>query len=189
MADAKFKVILLGDASVGKTSIARRHANGTFEFKMLSTVGVDHLISTVNVQGRQVKLLLWDTAGQEEFSSLVPMYARGAQVCIIVGSIVDLTSLTHIELWEKRLNESGESPSIIVAINKTDLLDGAPITMEAIREQYSAKYPNLFFVSARTGDSISEVFYQAALLAMQAGQVVVNQEPVSLDDDSKKCGC
>jgi small GTP-binding protein len=189
MADEKFKVILLGDASVGKTSIARRHANGTFEFKMLSTVGVDHLISTVTVQARQVKLLLWDTAGQEEFSSLVPMYSRGAHVCVIVASIVDLTSLTHIELWEKRLLESGETPSIIVAINKIDLLDGAPTTMEAIRDEYSAKYPNLFFVSARTGDSISELFYQAALSAINAGRPIANQEPVSLEDDAKGCGC
>jgi small GTP-binding protein len=190
MTEGKFKVILLGDVSVGKTSIALRHSKNTFEFKMISTVGVDHLVSTMMVQDQAVKLLLWDTAGQEEFASLVPMYARGTQVCIIVASIVDLISLEHVPVWEERLHESGEDPAIIVAVNKTDLLEGAPTTIEKIREQLSEKYPRLFFVSARTGDSIHELFYEAALLALRRGSGKEEPPKVFLQEENQQgCWC
>jgi small GTP-binding protein len=190
MSEPKFKIILLGDVSVGKTSIATRHAKGTFDFKMISTVGVDHVISTMTVQDRPVKLLLWDTAGQEEFVSLVPMYARGTQVCIIVASIVDLVSLEHIPGWEDRLRESGEDPAIIVAINKTDLLDGAPTTIEKIRDEFGDRYPRLFFVSARSGDSIHELFYEAALQALRKGSGEAEPPKVYLEQEEVQgCGC
>jgi small GTP-binding protein len=188
MSNTKFKVILLGDASVGKTSIAVRHCTGIFEFKMISTVGVSHLTSTVTVQDREVKLMLWDTAGQEQFSALVPMYARGAQVCIIVASVLDLTSIDHIELWEERLHESGESPPVIVAINKIDMLDGAPTNIDSIREKLGDRYPALFFVSARTGDSIYELFYEVALTVLRSEVGPVIAPKISLKDE-EPAGC
>jgi small GTP-binding protein len=169
MDEDRYKVILIGDASVGKTSIARRQANGVFDFKMMSTVGVDHLVSTIDIDGRSIKLMLWDTAGQEQFASLVPMYVRGAHACIIVASVVDPDSCAHLEEWMHVLQKSGENPPIIVAINKTDLLEGAPLNAEEIRTKYGALFPVMFFVSARTGDSISTLFQQVGIAAMNHG--------------------
>jgi small GTP-binding protein len=169
MEEGRYKVILIGDASVGKTSIARRQANGVFDFKMMSTVGVDHLVSTIEIDGSPIKLMLWDTAGQEQFASLVPMYVRGAHACIIVASVVDPDSCDHMEEWMRILQKSGENPPIIVVINKTDLLDGAPMTQEEIRMKYGAIFPVMFFVSARTGDTISTLFQQVGIAAMSYG--------------------
>jgi small GTP-binding protein len=163
---SRFKVILLGDTGVGKTSIARRQAHGTFDFKMTPTVGASHLRATMTVGCEAVDLLLWDTAGQEQFASLVPMYARGAHVCIIVASIVNPDSCENITLWRDRLLESGEKPPIVVAVNKIDLIDGAPMDVETLKEKL-ASFPSLYFVSARTGDCIDQLFIDVAQLAVR----------------------
>jgi small GTP-binding protein len=163
---SRFKVILLGDAGVGKTSIARRQAHGTFEFKMTPTVGASHLRATMSVGDETVDLMLWDTAGQEQFASLVPMYARGAHVCIIVASIVNPDSCDNVALWRDRLLDSGEAPPVVVAVNKVDLLDGAPLNIEALKEKLSA-FASLYFVSARTGDCVDQLFTEVAQLAVR----------------------
>jgi small GTP-binding protein len=104
------KIILLGDASVGKTSLARQQSCGSFDIRMMPTIGVDSLASTLAIDRRQVKLMLWDTAGQERFASLVPMYVRGANACVIVSSIVDPPSLGQMESVLNLLHQSGENP-------------------------------------------------------------------------------
>jgi small GTP-binding protein len=192
MEPPRFKVILLGDTTVGKTSIARRQAHSKFDFKMLTTVGVDHMASELTVNDQPIKLMLWDTAGQEEFASLVPMYVRGAHVCVIVGSIIDPDSCAHLELWQSRLEQSGEKPPIVIAINKTDLADGSSMaTEEDIRTEYKKLFQHIFFVSARTGDGIEELFQQVGLMAMSQGKtesrpsIDITKEEVS----DSQCAC
>jgi small GTP-binding protein len=182
MSHSKFKVILLGDTGVGKTSIARKQAQDTFDFKMTPTVGASHLRASVQVDHQNVDLLLWDTAGQEQFVSLVPMYARGANVCIIVGSIVNPDSCDHVQLWRDRLFNAGERPPVIVAINKIDLLEGAPLTIEAVKTKL-ATFPSLYFVSARTGVCIGSLFEEVGLAALRGAQAekVVN---IDISDQS-----
>jgi small GTP-binding protein len=188
MDDERYKVILIGDASVGKTSIARRQANGVFDFKMMSTVGVDHLVSTIEIDNRQIKLMLWDTAGQEQFAALVPMYVRGAHACIIVASVVDPDSCAHMETWMQLLQKSGENPPVIVAINKTDLLEGAPLSIEQIKTQYGRIFPTMFFVSARTGDSILPLFQQVGIAAINHGQgAKIEKAPVPKGEGGEGC--
>jgi small GTP-binding protein len=164
--ELRFKVIIVGDVSVGKTSLARRQAFNSFEFKMESTIGIDHLTTTLHVQEQAVKLLLWDTAGQEQYKSLVPVYSRGAHVCIIVASIVDPESVEHLAMWQDRVRDKNKDVPIVVAINKVDMQEGAPMTMDAIREKWHALCPEIFFVSARTGDLVPQLFQQVALAAM-----------------------
>jgi small GTP-binding protein len=170
MSHSKFKVVLLGDTGVGKTSIARRKAQDTFDFQIAPTVGASHLRTSVEISNQNVDLLLWDTAGQEQFVSLVPMYARGANVCIIVGSIVNPESLDHIPLWRDRLFDSGERPPVIVAVNKVDLLDTAPLTIEAVKGKLGG-FASLYFVSARTGACIDDLFNDVARIALNGAEM------------------
>jgi small GTP-binding protein len=113
-----------------------------------------------------VKLLLWDTAGQEQFKSLVPIYSRGAQACVIVASLVDPDSVAHLEAWQARVRDENRDVPIVVAINKTDMREGAPMTMESIRDKCQPAFQELFFVSARTGDLVPQLFQQVAIAAM-----------------------
>jgi small GTP-binding protein len=164
----KFKVILLGDTGVGKTSIALRRVEDVFEIKRMPTIGTSHLHCPATAEGEVVELLLWDTAGQEQFAQLVPMYCRGADVCIIVASIVNSDSCDNIPVWRDRLYASGGKPPIIIAINKMDLIEGAPLTMDGIREQLT-EFEYLYFVSAKSGDCIEQLFYEVARLAITNG--------------------
>ena len=175
-----FKLIVLGDSGVGKTSLSNRQSSGLFTFQMTPTVGTTHMKTIVEVDNQKVELKIWDTAGQEKFASLVSMYARGANVCLLVASFIDPQSIKNLDTWLFRLHEAGEHPPIIVAINKTDILEGAPTTIEDIREEISTKYPNLFFVSAKTGDGVSELFACAAQEALSASKDV---EPTSKQRD------
>jgi small GTP-binding protein len=177
MSQSKFKVILLGDTGVGKTSIARRQSQNTFDFKMTPTVGASHLRASVHIDEQNVDLLLWDTAGQEQFVSLVPMYARGANICIIVGSIVNPESCDHIPLWRDRLFDAGEHPPVVVAINKMDLLEGAPLTIESVKTNL-AGFQDVYFVSARTGIGIKSLFAEIAHIALRGTNA---PKPTSID--------
>lgn len=185
----KFKVIILGDAGVGKTSLAKRQSQDAFDFKMNPTVGASHIKTRLKIEDHNIELMLWDTAGQEQFASLVPMYARGANVCIITGSIVNPDSVDHMKVWKDRLYESGERPPIVAAINKVDLIDGAPLTMEDARAKCESVCNDIFFVSARTGDSVDQLF-QAVAAAALSTQKVVDTKPLPAEkDESSKSSC
>ena len=183
-----YKLIIIGDTGVGKTSITNKKCTGTFSIAVSPTVGTWHLKTTVAVADQTVELKIWDTAGQEQFASLVPMYARGSQVCIIVGSFVDSLSIDHINVWAERLHEAGEFPPIIVAINKLDLAQNALLTETQIREKIDPKYyDNLFFVSARSGDGLPELFSAAAQEATKYSKS--EQERTKLVEKNKSSCC
>ena len=162
-----YKVIILGDAGVGKTSLANRQCRNDFSFQMTPTIGTSHMKTIVALGDRSVELRIWDTAGQEQFASLVSMYARGAKVCILVASICDVNSIANLEVWRERLYAAGETPPIIVAINKVDMQNDS-LTMDQVREQYGDKYPDMLFVSAKTGDGVAGLFTAAADAAFKA---------------------
>lgn len=192
-----FKVILLGDTGVGKTSIIIRKMQKTFSFQMTPTVGASHIKSVVELDGKEsVELKIWDTAGQEQFTSLVPMFARNTDVCIIVASITDPASIEHIETWKERLYDAGERPPIFYAINKIDL-DFADSDsrheVDKLKEQLSQKYQNLFFVSAKNGTDIETLFEAVALDVYTSNSICethnVNDEPFPEQNTENRCYC
>jgi small GTP-binding protein len=94
MAAIKLKVVLLGESSVGKSSIVLRFVRGDFVENSLPTVGAAFLTQTLHVEGRTLKLEIWDTAGQEKFAALAPLYYHGAHIAILVKSAY---SLNHFQ--------------------------------------------------------------------------------------------
>lgn len=181
------KVIVLGNSGVGKTSLANRECYNSFSAQIPQTIGTAHLKTLVPLGDTLVELKIWDTAGQEQFASLVPLYARGAEVCILVAALDDAKSLEDLDVWRERLYSSGEDPPIVVAINKCDI-PGPEGRQDKIREQFSDTYPNMFFVSAKTGDGVKELFTAAASEAQKqtkANTAVVEEMPKP--SDGKKC--
>ena len=181
-----YKVILIGDTGVGKTSLAIRQCRGQFSFQMAPTIGINHMKTVVALSDKKVELKIWDTAGQENFAPLLTTYSRGAQVCIIVASFVDPNSQENLEKWHQRLQANGENPPIVVAINKIDMQEGAQNTIEQIREKYEQQFPNLFFVSSRTGDGVAELFSCVADEAVKANSPSSPTKAVNLADESTK---
>jgi small GTP-binding protein len=161
------KIVLLGDSGVGKTSIVMRWASGTYQTDVPSTVGANHQRKTVTLANTDVDLYVWDTAGQEQFHALTPLYARSAAAAILVASTVDRASFQSIDHWIDLLDSSCEKrPPLILAVNKTDLPDTV-LTRDEIDEQYSAKVSLIFYVSAKSGEFIDALFMQAADAAYQ----------------------
>lgn len=189
--NASFKLIVLGDSGVGKTSLVIKQCQETFSYQRAPTIGTTHIKTVIQFDDYDVELKIWDTAGQEQFAALVPMYARGAQVCIFVASLVDPASIKHIENWHERLNTAGENPPFIVAINKIDIPTDASTTIDQVREEYSEKYPNMYFVSARTGDCVHELFAGAAQEALKTLKLKEEDVSVNIAENQKPAnkGC
>ncbi|KAH0789633.1 small GTP-binding protein [Histomonas meleagridis] len=165
----QFKVILVGDVAVGKTSIANYQIHKSFDYLIPQTNGSSHLRTKVMVDNTEVELMIWDTAGQEEFAPLVPLYLQNSSVCIIVASCLNTESCEHIRKWKQIINESIETPKIILAINKIDLLEGdfTSYTQEIIAK-YNNDIPKIFFTSAKNGTNIESLFKEIGREALSS---------------------
>jgi small GTP-binding protein len=161
------KVILLGNTGVGKTSLFNRWIYGDNDPDVASTVGASHGCKDIDTGQRIVKVILWDTAGQEQFRSLMPIYVRGARVAIVVAATDSERSLHAIPDWLKMIVPSEEEAiPVLLAVNKSDLRD--PWTDNSLRnviELYESRFEGVFIVSAVTGEQVSQLFQEAARLA------------------------
>ena len=157
------KIVLLGNSGVGKTSIVTRWTSGQWQSSIKPTIGANHQRKKVEVSGKEVDLFLWDTAGQEQFQALTPLYARSAAAAIIVTAINDISSFDSLQTWIDLVNNSCDSmPPIILAINKIDVTENIVFTHDEIEEKYHSKFDGIFFVSAITGEELDNLFMHAA---------------------------
>ncbi|CAB4064715.1 RAB23 [Lepeophtheirus salmonis] len=116
------KVVVVGNGAVGKSSMIQRFCKGIFTNKYKKTIGVDFLEKHITASGEDVRLMLWDTAGQEEFDAITRAYYRGAQACVIVFSTIDRPSFAAVKKWKRKVeDECGHIPMVLVQ-NKIDLL-------------------------------------------------------------------
>ena len=119
------KIIIIGDPSVGKTSLLRRIIDNTFNPKYNSTLGVDFSFKHLDVSGSKVKLQIWDTAGQEKYRSLITTYYKHTNGIIIVFDLSDMNSFRNIlENWLKHIIAylQDEFPKILILGNKLDIM-------------------------------------------------------------------
>ena len=122
MPRSKYKLVFLGDESVGKTSIITRFMYDHFDESYQATIGIDFLSKTMYLEDRVLRLQLWDTAGQERFRSLIPSYIRDSSVAIVVYDICSKTSFLNVSKWiEDVREERGDDVIIMLVGNKTDL--------------------------------------------------------------------
>ncbi|XP_038656589.1 ras-related protein Rab-23 isoform X2 [Scyliorhinus canicula] len=121
--EVAIKVVVVGNGAVGKSSMIQRYCKGIFTKDYKKTIGVDFLERQIQVNDEDVRLMLWDTAGQEEFDAITKAYYRGAQACVLVFSTTDRESFEAIPSWKEKVEaEVGNIPTVLVQ-NKIDLLD------------------------------------------------------------------
>lgn len=160
---AKYKIVLLGNLAVGKTSIINQFMYGTFDHMHQPTIGIDFLSQTMYLDDRTIRLQLWDTAGQERFRALIPSYIRDSSVAVIVYDVTNRQSFMDIDKWvEDVRNERGTDVIIMVAGNKIDLADKRVVTLE----EGDAKAADLnvmhIEVSAKAGVNVKTLFRRLA---------------------------
>lgn len=196
----KFKLVFLGEQSVGKTSLITRFMYDSFDNTYQATIGIDFLSKTMYLEDRTVRLQLWDTAGQERFRSLIPSYIRDSTVAVIVYDITNANSFRQTSKWiDDVRTERGSDVIIMLVGNKTDLADKRQVTTE--EGDQKAKELNVMFIetSAKAGHNVKQLFRRvaAALPGMENThkanddlvEVRLTQPPVDTENANKGCSC
>lgn len=126
----KYKLVILGDEAVGKTSIISRFMYDKFGSDYKVTIGIDFVSKTMYLDDRIVRLQLWDTAGQERFRSLIPSYIRDSAVAIVVYDVANRASFLNTHQWIADVRAEGNDVIICLVGNKADLHDKRQVSTE-----------------------------------------------------------
>lgn len=181
------KVCLVGDMSVGKTSIVKHFLGDPTAYKSAQPTVAVEANPTVDVQttdGRLVSLSIWDTAGQEKYRTLIPMFFRNANVCIIVSSYDNKASFESVGEWQNAIFQKCTTCKLIFVANKCDLAPVEGITDEYISDiGRSIAALDIFKTSAITGEGIKDLFqFIADSKDIETDQTYL----VGLDTEEKK---
>jgi len=171
------KVVILGEMSTGKTSVVLRLVRDEFTDTHEPTIGAAFMVHKMNVDGVPCKMEIWDTAGQDRYKTLAPMYYNGAPAAIVVYDITNPDSFTTMQRWVQELREKGESNVVIaLAGNKVDLEPERRIPREqtlAYIQQIvdgGGEAPIFAECSAKNGQGIQELFDQLVRKLIEQSQ-------------------
>ena len=157
--EVMFKVVLIGDMKVGKTNIVSRYIKNEFNKDSMSTIGVEFGSKELVIEGHNVKVQIWDTAGQEKYKSITNAYYKGAKGAFVVYDITNKNSFDNADNWLNNLRASADKKcSIILIGNKSDLENKREVSIEQGEEK--AKNSEIAFMetSALSGDNIDKAF-------------------------------
>ena len=172
-----YKLIFLGDQSVGKSSILNRFYQDKFDPDYQATIGLDFHSKNTEINGTTVRLLLYDTAGQEKFKSLIPMYIRDANIILVVYDITIKDSFIHTEHWVNETKDLKRDDAIFVLVgNKIDLEDQRAITTKEAEDFANQKGFIFQEVSAKSGDGIEDLFSNKIFPEMSRKFKIGNEE-------------
>ena len=162
--DISFKVIIIGDCGVGKSSISLKATKNQFLEQYKTTIGFEFFIFNIKINNLNINLQIWDTCGQETFKSLISNFYKNSSLAIIVYAIDNINSFNNINMWIKDLKQfSNPNIKIILIGNKNDLNDKRVIQFEKGKEFSKDCNFDLFFeTSAKNGFNVKNVFIDAA---------------------------
>lgn len=153
-----YKILIIGDPAVGKTSILLKFVKGTFSGDTMNTVGSEEYLSKeITVDGQKTTLNIWDTAGQEKFRTITSSYYRGAEGVIIVFDLSRQETFDHVAKWHEQIvRYASEEVPVIVVGNKSDL--EKVVDESAINAICKDKYMHYYEASASSGNNIEQIF-------------------------------
>ncbi|KAF9953113.1 Ras- protein Rab-11A [Mortierella alpina] len=158
--DFLFKIVLIGESSVGKTNILSRFTRNEFTLESKSTIGIEFATpQSIEIEGKVIKAQIWDTAGQERYRAITAAFYRGAVGALLVYDISKLSTFHSLERWLSELREHADNSSVIMLIgNKSDLKHLRAVPTEEAR--LFAEKNNLLFLetSALDGTNIGAAF-------------------------------
>jgi Ras-related protein Rab-6A len=161
VSSTRHKIIFVGDAGVGKTTIIGRIMDSPFTDAYEPSIGVDFMSKNIKYHGQNIKLQMWDTAGQEKYKGLIPSYVRNSSIVFIVYDISSKTSFDNIPKWINFI-KSIENTTLVLCGNKIDL-ESREVKKE-VGEEFAKKEGIPFFeVSAKTNENIKNMFYNVVV--------------------------
>ncbi|XP_070834306.1 ras-related protein Rab-23 [Chaetodon trifascialis] len=186
--EVAIKVVVVGNGAVGKSSMIQRYCKGVFTKDYKKTIGVDFLERQILVNDEEVRLMLWDTAGQEEFDAITKAYYRGAQACVLVFSTTDRESFQAIDSWREKVEaEVGDIPTVLVQ-NKIDLLEETVIKTEEAEALAKRLKLRFYRASVKEDLNVNEVFKYLAEKYLQRLKQQTAEETEVVHTTSNKIG-
>jgi small GTP-binding protein len=171
-----FRVVTIGDSSVGKTSIVKKFIRDTFDPTEKNTVGALYDTFTDKVNGRDIEVQIWDTAGQEQYRSLSPVYFRSAAAALLVFDITNRLSFENLDEWLTSFRNAGTDKALLFLIgNKSDLEESRKVDAQEGKDWAGRHECEFLETSARTGDGIKDLFKR--VVARLAGNELGETEP------------
>ena len=157
--DIILKILLLGDMTVGKTTLLLKYVDNFLPDTYISTMGVDYKMKKIEYKNIEVTLQIWDTAGQDKYRTIAKNYYKGSHGILLLYDITKITSFENIREWIRDIKEEVSEKAIIFLIgNKIDLTDNRKISKEK-GEELAEEYKIPFFeASAKSGENVDEVF-------------------------------
>ena len=153
-----FKILTLGESGVGKTCILRRFVENKFLKNHLATIGIDFRAKTIPINGYEVKLKIWDTAGEERFRNITNQYYKGADGIILVFDLTNFDTMNKIRDWYNQIknNTSSNDIGLVLVANKSDLK--REVSNEECLNLSKELNIKLYETSALTGEGVNEIF-------------------------------
>ena len=162
--DLSFKIIVIGDTSVGKSCLAMKATKDYFENYYSPTVGFEFFTFNCRIDEQNIRLQIWDTCGQEEYRSLIQNFYRNASLAILVYAVDNFQTFKNLEVWLNEIKTQGNPDVKIILIgNKIDLDEKREVSTEKGNEFYKDHNLSLFLeTSAKSGINVQDIFINAA---------------------------
>jgi len=197
--NVSFKVVLLGEGCVGKSSLVLRYIHGTFNTDHVVTVQASFLTKKLNLEGKRVTLNVWDTAGQERFHALGPIYYREANGALLVYDITDADSFNKVKNWVKELRMMlGQDVVISIVGNKCDLERQRTVKEEDAKSYAQSVGAGHYQTSAKLNKGVDELFLDLSKRMVttfgttRAQKQGTNHLVIDAEEDNKppeQCAC
>ena len=180
----KIKLIFVGEGAVGKTSLISQYVDKKFNEEYVMTVGRDKATKDLEINGKAIKLEIWDTPGQEKFNQVNKIFMKNTKIALIVYSITDKQSFERLNKWIEMVKDINKNENVTIGIvaNKSDLFESAEVTKE--EGEIFAKEKNILFfeTSAKDYKSIEKAFIGICTSHLEKNPN--NENPVPPDNDN-----
>ena len=189
--DCVYKVLLLGDSTVGKTCFLMRYTDNTFQEIHMSTIGLDYRLKNITLEnGKNIKIQIWDTAGQDRFRAITKNYYKGAHGIILIYDITNKKSFENVRTWINQIKEEvSEKVSIILVGNKIDDEEHRVVATED-GEKIAKELGLMFFeCSAKSGVNIDSTFNELVKKTVENYSKVSKGETLKNKKGGKKICC
>ena len=166
MSEICLKILIIGDSFVGKTSLLLKYCDGQFPETHMATIGVEFKDKTIKLNGREIKLQIWDTSGQERFRSITQNFYRNADGIIFVFDVTKTETFNHIKDWLLDAQVEDSDIKRILVGNKTDLAENRVIDKAKMESFAETKKMKSFETSAKNGSNVDLIFTEIASLIL-----------------------